>query len=58
LNIIRKLPGSLDVGADSFIELRYLYEKQSSHFLLADFEVLAYPERRIPSLKAALSGEV
>ena len=44
---IRKLPGgdslrldlpyALDVGADSFIELRYFYEKQSSHFLLGDF---------------------
>jgi len=44
---VRKLPGgdslrldlpyALDVGVDSFIELRYFYEKQRSHFLLGDF---------------------
>jgi len=27
----------LDIGADSFIELRYFYEKEESYFLLGDF---------------------
>jgi hypothetical protein len=47
LNHIRTLPGgdkvrldlrfALDIGTGSFIELRYCYEKQSSHFLLGHF---------------------
>lgn len=31
------LPYALDIGANSFIELRYFYEKQKSYFLLGDF---------------------
>jgi hypothetical protein len=47
LDHIRTLPGgsglrldlfyALDVGADSFIELRYFYEKRQSYFLIGDF---------------------
>src|SRR5262245_40195818 len=47
IEAIRSLPGgdklrldllyALDIGADSFIELRYFYEKQSAYFLLGDF---------------------
>jgi hypothetical protein len=47
LGYIRRLPEgdqlqldlmyALDVGANAFIELRYLYETQSSHFILSDF---------------------
>jgi hypothetical protein len=47
LEKIRALPGgeklrtdlrfAIDVGANSFIELRYFYEKEGSYFLLQDF---------------------
>ena len=31
------LPYALNIGADSFIELRYFYEREDSYFLLDDF---------------------
>lgn len=47
LNCIRQLPGgerlqadlqhALDIGANAFIELRYLYETKRSYFILANF---------------------
>jgi hypothetical protein len=36
-NIRLDLRCAIDVGADSFMELRYFYEKQYSNFLLQDF---------------------
>ena len=36
-NIRLDLRYAIDVGADSFMELRYFYEKQYSNFLLQDF---------------------